>query len=94
MSKVYQLLEEYYDTTGYTELSHIVWEMYQDGEIDEDEYEIMKDDEDAQYDLQALTYDRRSAIELEWEQESRDLASWYQRSVWHTIAYYVQWYWK
>jgi hypothetical protein len=81
MSKVYQLLEEYYDTTGYTELSHIVWEMYQDGEIDEDEYEIMKDDEDAHYDLQSLVYDRRSAIELEWEQESRDLERWYQRSV-------------
>ena len=81
MSKVYKLLEKYYDTTGYTELSHIVWEMYQDGEIDEDEYEIMKDDEDANYDLQSLVYDRRSAIELEWEQESRDLASWYQRSV-------------
>jgi len=81
MSKVYKLLEEYYDTTGYTELSHIVWEMYQDGEIDEDEYEIMKDDEDAHYDLQSLVYDRRSAIELEWEQESSDLESWYRKSV-------------
>lgn len=81
MSKVYQLLEQYYDDHGYTDLHHLVWEMYQDGEINEDEYEVMKQDEDAHYDLQALVSIRKSEIELEWERESQDLENWYRNNV-------------
>lgn len=81
MSKVYQLLEKYYDEHGYTDIMDIVWEMYQDDVITEEQYEEARLDEDLYYELQSLVYERQSEIELEWERENADLERWYRNNV-------------
>lgn len=81
MSKVYQLLEQYYDEYGYTDIRDIVLEMYSDGVITGEQYEDAKRDDDLYYDFMSLVEERKPQCTVDYEDEVRDLERWYRNNV-------------
>jgi hypothetical protein len=74
MSRIEGLIEYYYDLCGYYSIDKIADEMFEDGEIDEEQCEQLKEDDDAIFFLKMLQSHRPSEYDEEWALEMYHLS--------------------